>query len=398
MKSLYILFVLLLSCCFCVNADSWIQKGDFSGGGRDGAVEFVIAEKGYIASGNGYNDTWEYETATDAWTQKAAFPGAGGDYGAGFSIVDKGYLGTGQITNGFTDDFWEYDPATNTWTQKANFAGSKRSGAFAFSIGNKGYLGGGATNYAKEDFWEYDPSTDAWTQKANYGGGKRSFTAGFTVANIAYVGTGVDNSLEFRKDFWEYDPITDIWTPKADFAGNIRAFGVGFSIGDSGYVDLGYAFDTTEKYFHDFWQYDLSTDSWIQKTDYPGSAGDGAVGIAIGNNGYVGTAGTTTGKEWWEYTPGMPTGIEEIKTNGCLWIYPNPIITSSGISFFLQTNCYVTIELFELGGRKIKTLFSENLVAGQHHEPLNREQLPSGIYFLKIKMNSESSIMKILIQ
>src|SRR5439155_15929433 len=109
--------------------DTWIQKADFGGTPRYGAVGFSIGAKGYI--GTGYNGTylkdfWEYDPATDAWTQKANFGGTARYWATGFSIGSKGYVGTGVGSSGFRNDFLEYDAASNTWTQKANFGGTAR--------------------------------------------------------------------------------------------------------------------------------------------------------------------------------------------------------------------------------------------------------------------------------
>ncbi len=96
--------------------------------------------------------------AQNTWIQKADFGGLA-RYGAvGFSIADKGYLGTGYIGS-YKKDFWQYDPATNTWTQKADFGGTTRYGAIGFSIADKGYLGAGYDGNLRKDFWEYDPAT-----------------------------------------------------------------------------------------------------------------------------------------------------------------------------------------------------------------------------------------------
>ncbi|MEO5674551.1 MAG: kelch repeat-containing protein [Chitinophagales bacterium] len=405
MKSISILFAILLAVPFFSNADSWIQKADFAGNPRGGAVGFSINGKAYIGTGSamneGYSKTfWEYDPATDSWTQKADLAGAGRVSAAAFSIGDKGYIGTGQITdNAFTDDFWEYDPATNTWTQKASFPGVKRSIAFAFSIGSKGFLGGGATNYTKEDFWEYDPATDIWTQKADYGGGKVGGQAEFVIADKAYIGTGRDNILAYRKDFWQYDPSTNLWTQKADFPGQERAGSVGLSIDGLGYLGLGVTIDMQVLYLSDFWQYDPVADSWFQQTDYPDGAGDGFTGVSIDDTAYVGLGGTS-GKQWWQYDPdSIATAADgEFIKQKPPAVFPNPLITSSSVSFSLEQNSIVTIELFDLSGSKMKTLFNENSRAGQHEVKFNREQLPSGIYLLQLKMNQASSVIKVIIQ
>ena len=47
--------------------DTWIQKADFGGIARFGATGFAIGSKGYLGTGNDfnnlYNDFWEYGLA-----------------------------------------------------------------------------------------------------------------------------------------------------------------------------------------------------------------------------------------------------------------------------------------------------------------------------------------------
>src|SRR5438132_292786 len=88
----------------------------------------------------GLTSSW----AQDTWVQKANFGGTGRNGATGFSIDSKGYIGTGGDNNGIeTKDFWEYDPSLNSWTQKADFGGAGRHLATAFAIGDKGYIGTG---------------------------------------------------------------------------------------------------------------------------------------------------------------------------------------------------------------------------------------------------------------
>src|SRR5437762_5975729 len=114
--------------------DIWTQKANVGGGPRGYAFGFSIGSKGYVGSGSGHVDFWEYDPSTNAWTQKADF-GGGGLSGSGFSIDGKAY-----IVAGTTIEVWEYNPATNAWTQKADFTGVAREQAVGFSIGEKGYF------------------------------------------------------------------------------------------------------------------------------------------------------------------------------------------------------------------------------------------------------------------
>lgn len=295
------------NCDGFVDANFWTQKSIFGGTARYFAVGFSIGSKGYIGTGSGTDgvkkDFWEYEPSTNVWSQKADFGGIARAFAVGFSIGNKGYIGTG----GSSNDFWEYDPITNMWTAKANFGGAGRPQAVGFSIGNKGYIGTGNKDVLIffKDFWEYDPSNDTWTKKANFRG--RIGAVGFSIGNKGYIGTGYNGDDYFyANDFWEYNPETDAWTQKANLAGIGRDYAVGFSIGSKGYISTGeYPDYYTDYETKDLWEYDPSTNTWIQKADFGGTARYGAVGFSIGTKGYLGTGRATDGykNDFWEYTP-----------------------------------------------------------------------------------------------
>jgi len=306
-----------LSMMYC--GDNWIEKSDFSGTAREGAVGFSIGAKGYIGTGEDGSyrkDFWEFDPLSDSWTQKADFGGTARNFAVGFSIGAKGYIGTGyDETYNIQQDFWEFDPLLNTWTQKADFGGTARETAVGFSIGTKGYIGTGnddsqSTN-PREDFWEFDPLLNSWTQKADFGGGVRSDAVGFSIGGKGYIGTGYDNISWIWKDFWEFDPLLNTWTQMADFGGTARENAVGFSIGDKGYIGTGLGWNCKK----DFWEFDPSINSWIQKADFSGTARYPAVGFSIGDKGYIGTGSTddyTLEKDFWEYIPdGFRVGLLE---------------------------------------------------------------------------------------
>ena len=77
------------------------------------------------------------------------------------------------------------------------------------------------------------------------------------------------------------------WGKLAFFAGDKRERAVGLAIGNMGYVGLGK--DTAEAVRNDFWQFDPAANTWTQKATFPGVARIGAISFTIGNKGYVGT-------------------------------------------------------------------------------------------------------------
>jgi len=296
--------------------DTWTQKADFGGIGRNGAVGFSIGTKGYIGTGNVgtpsnqnlRKDFWEYDPSTDSWSQKADFGGTARVWAIGFGLNSKGYIGTGRDGSS-TKDFWEYDPVTNIWIKKSDFVGTARYGLVGFCIGDTAYMGTGYDGQSVNDFWAYIPSSDTWIQKNNFGGSGRFGAVAFNIGNKGYIGTGNAGTPSvgiLKNDFWEYDPTNDVWTQKANVL-NVGVYNsIGFSIGNFGYISSGLAVGTV--LINSLVEYNPSLDVWSSKADFIGLARNRGVGLSIGSKGYVGTGFDAAGNknDFWEYTPSCP--------------------------------------------------------------------------------------------
>ncbi|TAL61554.1 MAG: hypothetical protein EPN85_04535, partial [Bacteroidetes bacterium] len=311
----FLMSLICLMSIFSFSQNTWVPKANFPTT-RAYAVGFSIGTKGYIGTGFGQGighpkDFWEWDQTTDTWTQKANFSGGGRNSAVGFSIGNKGYIGTGKPENATmpTNDFWEWDQSTNVWAQKANFGGTARDRAVGFSIGNKGYIGTGVDANFTMDFWEYDPSADTWTKKANFGGGTLADAVGFSIGTKGYIGTG-----RYTTIFWEWDQASNVWTQKANFGGLGRSGAVGFSIPSIGKGYIGTGGTTAAAQSSDFWEWNQATNTWTQKANFGGGLRVNAVGFSIGDKGYIGTGWEHYGMskpvaaDFWEYAPDTTTG------------------------------------------------------------------------------------------
>ncbi|MFZ1528072.1 MAG: T9SS type A sorting domain-containing protein [Ferruginibacter sp.] len=266
--------------------------------------KFLLLALGSLIAGGSF--------AQDSWEQKKIFGGGNRHGTIHFSIGDKGYVGTGSDDITIKSDFWEFDPIANVWTQKADFGGGIRAYGTGFAIGNKGYAGTGivASYDWRKDMWEYDPAANTWRQVADFAGGLRYTAVGFGIGSKGYMGTGnyrvsPSQNAIYYNDFWEFDPAigdSGTWTPKANVPEQGRTNAVGICIGNKGYIGTGvYYYDTRKK---DFWEYDPATDSWTGKADLPGIQRYGASGFAIGNKGYLAAGWYYTGQnDLWEFDP-----------------------------------------------------------------------------------------------
>lgn len=201
----------------------------------------------------------------------------------------------------------------NFWTKKNDFGGLKRERAIAFSIGSYGYIGTGVNTaeMVLKDLWQYDPTNDSWTQKADLPGSKRRDAVAFTIGEKAYVGTGIDSDASYLgtklKDFWEYNPTSNSWMQIADYPGgngNGIYFSTGFSIDSKGYVCCGKI--GPNFYSNQLWEYKPSINQWTQRANFPGGIRYQLSSFTIGYNGYVGLGADKDvyRKDFWKYNPG----------------------------------------------------------------------------------------------
>jgi N-acetylneuraminic acid mutarotase len=215
-----------------------------------------------------------------------------------------------------------FSQGQNSWTKKAPFGALKRERAVSFAIGDYGYVATGedTVNITHNDLWRYDPLLDSWTQMADLPGSSRRNAVGFALNDKGYVGTGIDSSESSMgielKDFWEYDPTLNSWIQKADYpgAGGLGVYYAGaFTADNKAYVTCGKYGPSA--YAFDLWEYKPTTDSWSQRANFPGGVRYAVSALSIDNKGYVGMGidYDLYRKDWWQYNPA--TNVWEQRSN-----------------------------------------------------------------------------------
>jgi hypothetical protein len=77
--------------------------------------------------------------------------------------------------------------------------------------------------------------------------------------------------------------------------------------------------------------------------------------------------------------------------------FPNPFNPATTISFSLPLKSFVTVNVFDILGREVSILVSEDLAAGTYSRQWNAATLPSGIYFYHIQAGSFTETKKCLL-
>ena len=79
-------------------------------------------------------------------------------------------------------------------------------------------------------------------------------------------------------------------------------------------------------------------------------------------------------------------------------VYPNPANDNTTVSYSLTENSNVKIIVCDLLGQEIMQVVNEKQNSGEHHLDIYTEQLKNGIYFIKINVNTEDAVQKLVIQ
>ncbi len=86
-------------------------------------------------------------------------------------------------------------------------------------------------------------------------------------------------------------------------------------------------------------------------------------------------------------------GVKPFKLEGA---YPNPANPGTTISYILPTERTVSLKIFDLGGRLLRTLVNERQSPGAHHIQWN-PNVPSGTYFYVLSCGGYAETMKIIV-
>jgi len=76
---------------------------------------------------------------------------------------------------------------------------------------------------------------------------------------------------------------------------------------------------------------------------------------------------------------------------------PNPFNTRTSINYTLKRETGVCLEVYNIKGQLVETLFEGINQAGDHTIEWDCKDMPSGVYFLKMKAGSEESIRKLIL-
>lgn len=365
---------------------------------RQGAAVVVMGDYIYVMGGKSLNNSIlntveRFNLSTQQWEQVASFntPRMGA---AAIVLRDSIFL-TGGRANLFDDAMKEvevYDAVQNLWHSAQDMRREREGHTLAY-FNNRIYAIGGQKNgssYEEEIEW-YDETGDDWKEAAFEIAYRRAaFFSGvigdtFYMCGGFYYGPTQNSAIK--------PPSTLNWYDGPNMA-EARAGGADAVLGDSLFMIGGETFsgitDVVEIYDPHSWQI-------IPGPSLP-EARKGMTAATLNNKIYV-IGGVTA------QSGGQPTNSVVVYSTGPVGIpeppnqlietvhlvgYPNPFNGSINLQFQMPQRSKAQLTIFDLQGRRIKTLLNENLTEGAHEvswagEDSENRQVSSGIYFAILK-------------
>ncbi|TRZ64446.1 T9SS C-terminal target domain-containing protein, partial [bacterium] len=77
--------------------------------------------------------------------------------------------------------------------------------------------------------------------------------------------------------------------------------------------------------------------------------------------------------------------------------YPNPFNPVTKINYALPKQGFVTLKVFDILGREVKTLVNEMKSAGSYSVEFNGNELASGVYFYRLESNKFTDVKRMLL-
>jgi len=99
----------------------------------------------------------------------------------------------------------------------------------------------------------------------------------------------------------------------------------------------------------------------------------------------------------WPDTGITQPGSSDPVTTQLLPAYPNPFNVQTTIPYTIAEQGYVRLEVYSLRGRKVATLVDRMQTPGEYVVSLNAQEVPSGLYFVRLQTAGQQRVQKIVL-
>lgn len=363
--------------------------------------------------GGALNDVWALDLASLEWSDLTLpegpappprFTPAGVYDPAGRQMVTWSGQGAG-----FFNDVWTFDLSLHTWTERepgTDMPNTRYGVAAVFDPQARTLVTfAGFTEQGRfDDTWVFDVQNDTWTEVTPAAGPVERclHTASYDALRHRMIAYGGQRSGPLD-DIWAFDLDAHDWTeltPATDrpegrfFAASIydqRNDRVIVFGGNQGGLGLS----------NELWSFTLSENSWhlLSPSGTPPAAREGALAVYVEPEDRVIIFGGRTSSylnDVWSLdlqSTGTSTEPDELLPASAPRLfpnYPNPVGTTTVISFELPRAMPVVVAIYDVLGRELKRLVDGTQAAGRHRVVWNGrgesgERVSAGRYLYQLR-------------
>ncbi len=226
----------------------------------------------------------------------------------------------------------------------------------------------------------------------------RIIVIGYGASEFPYDGVVVydnDGNVRWKQTLGNSGPgMIQYWATALDSSDNVYVIG-NINNGSQGTSCLLTKFDTTGR---QLWKatfaragYDFTMGNLLALDDSANVYAVLSSSTSHGDNG---------GYLVVKYTQSPSTGLVEtfdrnVDNYSLFQNYPNPFNPTTVINYQLPVNGFVSLKVYDVLGREVKTLVNERQTAGSHSITFNAGVLTSGVYFYRIEAGKFSQVRKL---
>ena len=410
---------------------AWIRRYNSPSDNPDKAYGIAVDKNGnvYVTGRSSYDYATIKYTPTGVIDWIRRYDGPANDISEARAIAIDSSSNV-YVTGYSKGEFTNSDYATIKYTSSGDTAWIKRydvdnnqDEANAIAVDDSGncYVTG-ATKNTNNDFdystIKYTPSGDiAWIR--TYDGPANNDDLAYSIAveesgNVYVTGWSEAPSAIYDYATIKYTPSGDIaWIRRYSGPGNSEDQASAVAVDGSGNVYVtGRSVGSGTDFDYATIKYTPSGDTaWIQRYDGPANSVDKAYAIALDGNGNVyvtgGSYGSGTEYDYTTIKYSTTGGVEEEdffanSQNVKLEAYPNPTNGDVAIRYQVTVDSKVSLKIYDLSGKLVKTLVEGNKKAGYHTVRWNvknkyKERVPTGIYFFSMEAGNSKATKKLTI-
>ena len=418
---------------------AWVRTYDGPGNEGDEASAIAVDDSGNVyVTGEGIGCLLQWDCLTikynpeGATALQAIYEGLANYYDGAYAIAVDG-SGNVCIT-GCTYDFGgecdcftiRYSLDGDSWVRIYNGPGNGSDYALAVAVDDSGnvYVAGTSTGSGtNRDYLiiKYLPNGDiAWLRTYNGPGNGSDEAHAIYVddsGNVYVTGESEGSGTSLDYATIKYHPDGDTaWVRRYNGSANSYDNARAIAVDGSGNVYVtGNSKGSGTDWDYATVKYLANGDSgWVMRYNGPGNDWDLPQAIAVDDSGNVYVTGRSKGSGsdqdycTIKYVQGVTgvkdeTGDRERPSEFDLsQNYPNPFNPTTKIEFTLAKSGFVTLQIYDVLGRKVRTLVSEELPSGYKSvlwDGKNEagEDVASGVYFYQLKVGDFSEPKKMLL-